>query len=168
MKPRIYIAGKIEKNCWRHSLIDNLRDHSWNAGDLEQEDWINSGPFFTSCDHGCFHQPTLHGALPTEHGCASSMTRSELLARIEKAIESSDAIFAYINSMDCYGTHHEIGYAHMAKKPIYIVYGSKVNKEELWIQAESAESVMEIHSFDELKEKFDFVKSKVRENGMRR
>ncbi len=72
----VYLAGKVEKNCWRHSVVPTLRS-SMIAGDnavwntlpnaivVKRNDvdysFDYSGPFFLSCDHGCCHSPGTHG-----------------------------------------------------------------------------------------------------------
>lgn len=161
MKPRIYLAGKISKNCWRHFLVHGLREHSWGSGDLEQDDWICTGPFFTSCDHGCSHQPNLHGVLTNQNGCGVTMTQQELVNHLKQAIDSSDAVFVYINSKDCFGTYHEVGYASAKGKQIYIVYGPDVDPKELWIQKTDATKAIEIVSINQLKREFELVKCMV-------
>lgn len=70
-KPRrkIYLGGKVEKNCWRHKIVDGLRGKDWDDGPLpcavhiDGESFDYAGPFFVSCDHGCYHGPQTHGCL---------------------------------------------------------------------------------------------------------
>ena len=63
---RVYLAGKISKNDWRHQLIAGLRNHSWEDGPLTQSGFTYVGPFFISCDHGGFHGPNTHGMRPRQ------------------------------------------------------------------------------------------------------
>lgn len=70
-KPRrkLYLAGKVAKNCWRHKIIDGLRGKDWSDGPLpcavqvDGESFDYVGPFFVSCDHGCYHGHGTHGCL---------------------------------------------------------------------------------------------------------
>lgn len=83
--PRIYLAGKIAQNDWRHSVVPDLRNQ-FGSGECVQTvsgiaptrntgDWefgpdpikcpgfVYTGPFFVADDHGCAHGPTSHGAV---------------------------------------------------------------------------------------------------------
>ena len=51
MKPRVYLAGTMVKNDWRHYLVPGLREHDGSDGSLELPDFTYVGPFFVSCDH---------------------------------------------------------------------------------------------------------------------
>lgn len=63
-----YLAGKISKNGWRHSIVDGLREvHPYSdaffwptlkAAIFEQFDY--TGPHFSRCDHGCTHRAGEH------------------------------------------------------------------------------------------------------------
>jgi hypothetical protein len=76
---KIYFAGKIGKNDWRHKLIPGLRG-AWlgtecgeivgDLNELEPVTWEQdgltlhcTGPYFVGCDHGCFHGDTNHGQI---------------------------------------------------------------------------------------------------------
>jgi hypothetical protein len=70
---KIYLAGKVGQNDWRHDLVPGLR----GLGDLYESipnverfpvlegavlgkhDY--TGPYFVSCDHSCYHGRTSHG-----------------------------------------------------------------------------------------------------------
>lgn len=64
---RIYLAGKVGKNDWRHSIVGpdlrgangagNWRDEQIRFG----ERYVYTGPFFVGCDHGCSHFSGEHG-----------------------------------------------------------------------------------------------------------
>jgi len=66
---KLYLAGKVEKNCWRHSLVNKLREADWDnapllaAVEIGGETFDYVGPFFVSCDHGCYHGDGTHGCL---------------------------------------------------------------------------------------------------------
>jgi len=119
--PRVYLAGKIRQNCWRHRLIDGLRTHSWNDGPLAQEEFIYVGPFFVGCDHGCYHKGSTHGAgigctpdLDIHLWCVAQYCRN--------AVEACDLVFAFIESRDCHGTIAELERAHTKKIPVVIAF----------------------------------------------
>lgn len=82
---KVYLAGKISRDDWRKSL-DGVRPFSISANDVvddvnlknkhvhEFETYFGelpvvsrhpyievTGPFFLSCDHGCYHGDNSHG-----------------------------------------------------------------------------------------------------------
>jgi nucleoside 2-deoxyribosyltransferase len=77
----IYLAGKIAKNDWRHTIVDDIwagfsdqfyQDYGrttvanpayrWPVLRRSIFNYHNyTGPFFISCDHGCAHGDNLHG-----------------------------------------------------------------------------------------------------------
>jgi hypothetical protein len=124
-KPRVYLAGKIRKNCWRHELIDDLRSSSWDDGPLELPGFRYVGPFYVGCDHGCYHGPT-------SHGCGRHLLRPDGVEReqvamaCQAAIRQSDLVFCFIESLDCYGTLVEIGWAQMAGVPVVMAFAPGV------------------------------------------
>ena len=61
MKLSVYLAEKIDQTYWRHSLVPDLRNHPINGGPVHTKQFIYKGPFFISCDHGCFHGSNKHG-----------------------------------------------------------------------------------------------------------
>jgi|GEM_PF-2325708 len=84
---KIYLAGKIMKNCWRHDIVPNLCEAScvtssrW-YGIPNRRETINhlkytelssisknltiTGPFFMSDDHGSYHNESSLHALGTD------------------------------------------------------------------------------------------------------
>jgi len=67
---RIYLAGKIAKNDWRHEVVTNLGralviGDQWSRWPVLEKavfgahDYV--GPFFISDDHGCAHGAGAHG-----------------------------------------------------------------------------------------------------------
>src|SRR5262245_48320700 len=80
----VYLAGKIRKNCWRHELVAGLREATSESSSCPSGDPVSlpdewpvlhravlgehhyAGPYFQSCDHGCFHGPDSHGTAATE------------------------------------------------------------------------------------------------------
>ena len=87
---KVYLAGKIEKNCWRHDIALQLRgvseitDYNGNYyfGTPTRRTKINhfkqteldsisknlfiTGPFFLACDHGCYHRDSSLHALGSD------------------------------------------------------------------------------------------------------
>lgn len=144
-KPRVYFAGKVEKDGFRQKLF-SPRIMSTHG---ENEYMIYVGPSAISCDHGCWHKAgAMHGTIPTRQ-TGSTMYGGDLVNIIVKSGEcpndaavghmpptteavkkcldqilSSDAVHVYLNSLDCYGTIAEIGYASAIGKPIFMVLDS--------------------------------------------
>lgn len=123
--PAVYLAGKIRKNCWRHSLVAGLRDHHWNFGPLKQDDFVYVGPFFVGCDHGCYHQVSSHG---NGSGCTHNQESSQpcVAELCRTAIRKADLLFCYLDSADCYGTIAEIERAHVYGVPAVIAFAPNI------------------------------------------
>ena len=129
-----YFAGKISHTDWRHSLVSQLRNSPWiNPGPATELpihiDGIApglhySGPFFTSCDHGCFHGPNTHGVVAS-YGTHCTGTpypvphkqRFRVATASKYQIHRADIVFAWLESETAYGTLLEIGFAHALGKP---------------------------------------------------
>lgn len=125
--PKIYLAGKIRKNCWRHDLVSGLRDHHWNFGQLQQATFVYVGPFFVGCDHGCYHNTKSHG---NGIGCSpdNDNYRSEVVRLCYEALQKTDLLFCYIDALDCYGTIAEIGYARALGIRIVIAFAPCIDR----------------------------------------
>jgi hypothetical protein len=130
-KPNIYLAGKIRHYCWRNSLVDGLHNQHWDDGVLPQALFNYVGPFFVSCDHGCFHNTNSHGAIarkadslcPGRGELAEfDFPHHEIAALCLGAIDKANLVFCYIDSADCHGTLVEIGYAHARNIPVVITF----------------------------------------------
>lgn len=158
-KPMVYLAGKITNNWWRTEIlgggtrtngislgyyfledVSRYMDDEYDAGDC-----IITGPHSLGCDHsGCFHskENAMHTAAPTHH--SKSCAQDSLISRFDvknaccHQIDKSDMVFAYIDSLDCYGTLAEIGYAYGKGKKIYILYENNMLEKELWFVSEMA------------------------------
>lgn len=171
---KLYLAGKIAPNDWRHSLIHNLRnwDYELGLGDsaytsifedrvIKWPVWPNAilgghdyvGPYFTSCDHSCAHSGNNHGVFG---GCAmphdESAVRRQIYFQCRGAILICDAVFAWIESPDCHGTIWELGFASAHAKPIFIA-GPKYF-DELWFTYSSATQIA-FQDADELRREWD-------------
>lgn len=142
---KLYLAGKIKKNDFRHRIVPNLRDHDASGGQLKTASFIYTGPFFTACDHGCYHTPNSHGSI-AENGCMASgdtETRYEVIRRNNAAIDSADLVFAYITTTDCYGTLIEIGRTTITpRRPrLAIAFAPGIPVDDFWYCASQADSV---------------------------
>jgi hypothetical protein len=147
---RVYLAGKIGKNDWRHRVVVEVgldppldADAEWPVRDLylpaegqEAERWFSYvGPYFIRCDHGCAHQDDFHGNAPS--GCSGpafvhdpsvdasaddpvERLRRTVWRRCLTAIDQADVVYAWIDSNDCHGTLIELGFACGLGKPIII------------------------------------------------
>lgn len=148
---KVYLAGKIGKNDWRHSIFKGLRDSEMAVEkDLIQEKvfcdkFEYNGPYFISCDHGCYHGENLHGRGKLNDGCEENGdSHKNTLEKCLKWIETSDLIFVWLDSKDAYGTISEIGYAKALNKPIYLAIDKKMGKEvirDLWFIQQMANKV---------------------------
>jgi len=124
MKPRIYLAGKIDYNDWRHKLVPDLRDlvyddhvtemlDSGGYPDHDVGDWVFVGPYPLSCEGETARQRVQQWSF--------------------EAIDRADIVFANLEQGDsAYGTIAELGYAHARGKDIaiHIPYGHRVD--DLW------------------------------------
>jgi hypothetical protein len=132
-KPRVYLAGKIDKNCWRHDLVPKLRGSLWSDAPLDCDGWRYTGPFFVACDHGCTHVDTRHGAGPDGCGAAEGINRNAVFDANIRAVKQSDALVAYLTSYDCIGTIYEIAYAQEHRVPTILLFGPGVERAEFWV-----------------------------------
>lgn len=131
----IYMAGKISQNGWRNALAD-IRHESFFDTDHYvpiKEHFLNYvGPFFISCDHGCSHGRNEHGV---GCGCGDNSEYSIqsgpdydlfVMNTCLKNINRCQTVYAWIDSLDCYGTLLELGYAYANRKDIRIAIDEKL------------------------------------------
>jgi hypothetical protein len=126
----------IIKTGWNHLYNSGKNILEWpvkNSIVLGTHDY--TGPYrqvITDIDNnkssGYFHGTTAIG----QHGCMDYNDQTAIVTRCKEAINSSDLVFAYINSLDCFGTLAEIGYAAGRGKFVYVVYGPSIENGELW------------------------------------
>lgn len=149
-KPRIYLAGKIAKNDWRHKLVPQLRSMEWPGKPVECEQFIYCGPFFAGCDHGCSHGPTRHGVV-SDSPCQDDqqhMTDDEIrdlvIATNNDSLAGADLVFAYVDCLTAYGTLVELGAAYAMGTPVVLVLGKNITDTEefqhLWYAIYQAEA----------------------------
>ncbi len=136
---KIYLAGSIKKNCWRHNVVKGLRgaieeiDSGECASSALHQFWPTLhhaifgrhhyvGPYFTSCDHGCFHGEDSHGvgASVEKKIHDAEEKKGDVVQVCLQAIHAADLVFAWIDSLDCYGTITELGYARAIGKTVCV------------------------------------------------
>lgn len=140
-----YLAGKIRKNGWRNGFCNYQTSDPADIADGYEIDVNDSltitGPFFISCDHGCYHGDNKHGVGAVNSfathdewgGCMGNFfTRDDVLEICKRQIDRAEIVFAYIDAPDCYGTLAEIGYAHAKGKDIVIVFSDEKLRREMW------------------------------------
>lgn len=158
---KVYLAGKITCNGWRENFGD-YRNNGYSQSllwldvknDLSRREYdvndnlIITGPFFISCDHGCYHGKNTHGVGLNKfveyedgtidwYGCCGSgekppCTEEEVLNICKSQIDRAEIVFAYIDCRDCFGTLAEIGYAHAKGKTIIIKFKDDDLERDMW------------------------------------
>ncbi len=137
-KRRIYLAGKISADDWRFGIVKGLDgailDVEATRNDLllpwpilprsifNTCDYV--GPFFVSCDHGCWHGENQHGSGAENGGCfgwaGEETRRPQVVKHCLGAIDKADLVFAWLDCADAHGTLVELGYAVAQGTPIII------------------------------------------------
>jgi hypothetical protein len=149
-KPKVYLAGKIEKHCWRSQYVGGLRDYEYydeGSSDYRQPkdcgNFTYVGPFFIGCDHGCFHGKDSHGVGVAMEGDCSipSLGCKQTFDACVEQIRSADLFFVRIAEEDCFGTLVEVGIAHQLGKRIHIHFLSQRLADSMWFPAQCADSV---------------------------
>ncbi|WP_336769735.1 hypothetical protein [Bacillus bombysepticus] len=128
----IYLAGKIAKNDWRHTIFKGLRSYRHFTDDiysgnkifedekeLKTDGFIYKGPYFISDSHGMAHGPNSHGrgvGKYTEYATPilpdiPAQPKNKVLKMCLKGIDDSDFVFCWLDSTTAYGTICELGYA---------------------------------------------------------
>lgn len=141
----VYLAGKIRANGWRELICGYRCGLDLDIDNPYEELEVNinltiTGPFFISCDHGCYHGDESHGVGAERiingercDGCLGNFfTKNEVFNICKSQIDKSEIVFAYIDCLDCFGTLAEIGYAHAKEKTIIIQFSSDMLKETMW------------------------------------
>ena len=152
----VYLAGKIDKNDWRCSIFQKNKAcalPSTKEPDMQEMlsykvpvpdlDVNIIGPFFLSCDHGCYHGNETHGVGLGKTTCQienKPFTPEDVSDICKYQIkERAEAVFAYINDKSCYGTLFELGYAHALDIPVIILWDNPNLKRAMWFANESAD-----------------------------
>jgi nucleoside 2-deoxyribosyltransferase len=145
---KIYLAGKVAKNDWRHRLVSDLSTvdtKQWRfTRSLPMGENIYIGPFFVSCDHGCAHGVNSHGAgVSCEQDLHQAGDQQEqVFWKSCSGIRACDVfiVWADENFSTAYGTLTEIGMAYALKKPIVFVAKTGVTLNDQWFARECAGS----------------------------
>ena len=162
----VYLAGKISDADWRNRIVRELRGHiidvhtiySSDPAETYIDELFVSGPFFISCDHGCYHGHKTHGVGAYSPGdfiddeypgrCSGIGVPKSLVPSVcMSQINCSDFVFAYIDSPTCYGTLAEIGFAIGRKLPVAVMFANSAIKDDMWFIAESADIVFNKHGY---------------------
>lgn len=129
--PRVYMAGKVEKNGWRHDLVPRLRGWEQGDGPIVCPRFVYVGPWVLSCDHGCRHRPGNHGLAGS--GCDGVIiSRREVFTDNQTSLVSADLVFAFIEARDAFGTIAEIGFAAKASIPVYLCFAPDLDRDDFW------------------------------------
>lgn len=149
---KVYLAGKVEKHGWREALGD-FQEWSFSIGSKSAHEldsailfngWTCVGPFVFDCDHGTFHGDGLHGqACADDRPHIQFMERQDIFSRSMDQIEQAEAVFAYIDSAECFGTLFELGAAYKLGKPYGIGFAPGINRDDFWFICEEAFMVAE-------------------------
>lgn len=133
-KTKVYLAGKIDKNDWRHTILPGLKWHNPSEGHLKSESFVYTGPFFQSCDHGCFHGNATHGAM-THFEKQRAVAQHRTFRKCLSGIKDADLVIIYINSPDAYGTLVETGWVQLLNKPHVVIFSPELTTKisnEFW------------------------------------
>lgn len=146
---KIYLAGKIYNGDWRNDIIET-RGLEPGEEPVTVHGDVYVGPYFISCDHGCYHGDSTHGLMSDRdcgdvstmlqeietrldfqdiyagHGGFGDNVKDEVPKLCLSWIDDCDVLFAWIETRDCYGTFAEIGYAHGKGKETWIGYSNKL------------------------------------------
>lgn len=145
---KVYLAGKVSKYGWRAEIIPHFRNEATGVcgeddpgahryKEVEVEPYlVVVGPWFVSCDHGCFHGRNSHGQLATPqlcgcgHGCsgdgfcaAKNAVRDHVAENARSQIDRADVVLAHFDEPEvctAYGTLIELGYAAARRKRIFV------------------------------------------------
>jgi nucleoside 2-deoxyribosyltransferase len=142
----IYLAGTVRSDNWRDKVKPfHYDDHCFGGYPI-------TGPSYIP---GHSHDERVHGT-----DCLEEY-RKTILCEDKAQIRQADIFFAWINSMDCYGTIAEIGYAYGLGKTIWLGMDAMLSEEErhdLWFVQEMATAIVTddhprtaLYSFIELK-----------------
>ena len=128
---KIYLAGKIEANDWRHTVTLQLRGCVHHVEEWRKTVLLTtqlpgvrySGPFFVACDHGCAHGPNSHGTTGTAGCVQPEISQAEVITKARQGIRLCDLFiaFASYDFATAFGTLAEIGYARALGKEIVLI-----------------------------------------------
>ena len=145
MKPKVYLAGKIDGyNDWRETAVaghyamsscgslvnfdedeSSYRTKHWSHH--EKADLVTVGPYYVGCNHAC----PRHLGINSISGCSSidnsghtddnTWQAREMAASLAiNSIKYADLVFVWMSDSTAHGTLVEIGVAFALGKPIYL------------------------------------------------
>lgn len=162
---KFYLAGKIDRCDWRHSIVRSLSDHDNNGEKNLQLKTLSGaiagkhdyvGPFFRELGgHGEAHGPNSHGrglgefavygldphddVDLSEFGYGFQRdTKGRAFMDCTIQIDRADVVFAWLDDLTAYGTLVEIGIAWAKQKEIWVA-GYPI--EDLWFAFAAASRV---------------------------
>jgi hypothetical protein len=158
---RIYAAGKITKNGWRHKLfpVESGYDYSNSTAYAWPDEIaipglpgaVYVGPHFLSDDHGCFHGENLHGVAAGSAACGGvypGLSRPDVAKRCLAALEEATHVFVWIDDPSAYGTLVEIGYARALGKQVHVYVSDKCDQlADLWFAGQIASAYVETKDY---------------------
>ena len=129
---KLFLSGRISGTTWRESIVEGyLQDAAHSS------DWpvlINAifgkhsyvGPYWV-------RENDVSGK---RHGLTNDVLES-YNHRLDpsvcfQAIDRADAVFAWIDSLECHGTIVELTYAWQKKKPVWAAFDTAAIREEMW------------------------------------
>jgi hypothetical protein len=167
---KVYLAGKISQNDWRHDLFvgSSLRSSASSLVVWESLSTLTMssgdkyvGPFFIACDHGCSHRGNMHGAFPSicaqVEGSGRSLSqyvgpadtvpnsfRYRVRQKATDGIAACDLFVAYLglDFASAYGTIAEIGFAHAQGKRIVLIVHPELDTTDFWFPMTMANFVV--------------------------
>lgn len=176
-KKYVYLAGKIEKNGWRDEIVGYRCNHLYGYDISKREELLNyyveynnsttiTGPWFLSCDHGCYHGDNCHGlGVLNVWGCpeaeGNNYSEDEVYKICTKQIDHSNIIFAYIYDNTCYGSIYEIAYAKAKGKKVIIIFDTEERMQDMWFMCQGADYV-DVLRDESIGHKFNEIMSCVR------
>jgi len=159
-----YLAGKITGTSWRDEIVPGWSEaqSSAYANGIEDDLWLDvcsgatacgisldyCGPWWMDVDGG--HGVASSNVGPHAYGDPNANLSSDYAQRqfaedrksvsfnVHRAISSADMVFAWIDSLDCYGTIFEIGLARAHKKVVVIGFDKAFEQQasEMWLAFE--------------------------------
>ena len=117
-------ALSCDHGCWHHSDhgIVNPADKSmhWSSAYQRFHYQREGNPqYFTLNSRG-------EGGCPDGHREDNGLSRMQAVERCKFQIMQAEALYAYIDSSDCYGTLVEIGFANAMGIPIHLVFSKEL------------------------------------------
>lgn len=130
-RPRVYLAGKIARNDWRHELVPGL-DGAYLGQPIDCGQFIFCGPYFASCGHGCAHGAETHGLADRCGTRQTAPPRWSVPSLCCYWLHQADLVFAWIDDPTCFGTLTELGWAQMLGKSVFVGFSNAQLRGQMW------------------------------------